>query len=1009
MEQKTGEYLKRALVILAVLAGILLVRPAGAADRLVPSQYATIQAAITAAANYDTIIVAPGTYNENISFNGKNITLHSTDPDDPEVVSTTIIQGTGTTSVVKFTSKENSSCLLAGFTITGGVVTGSGGGIAGNNTDTCPTISRCVITGNSATSAGGGIWGCKGKISRCVIAGNTAVSGGGIAACNGLILNCLICNNQADYGGGIHNCDGSILNCTITQNTGTTQGVLNGCDGKLTNCIIWGNTPDTITENTSIFTYSCWPEGTSGTGNISIDPNFVSSSDFHLAAGSGCIDTGLTTTASLTVYEDLEGNFRPQDGDRNGSEIADMGAYEVPGFARLMMTEPEGGEHWASGSIHRLAWESRNYEGTIDLSYSLNAGTDWLPIADDIANTGSYQWTVPDANSDQCLVAIAAHEEPAGIVYGQQEEPFAIHPDATGTPVEALWKTQGHDVQRSGLADFAGPQIGCIKWQYHTPEAVTTGLVVGADNNLHIVCEDGILYTVDADGQEVWQFDSGSELIETPSVGPDGSVYFGAKNGKLYALDKQGQLRWTHNTGGIVYCSPAVADDGKVFFGSQDGTLYALGADGSELWRFTVPTASQTAVAMQASPAIGQDGNIYIGSLFRPVLYALNPNDGSIVWQTQSLGGAGICTSPVVADNGTIYLNTKDDTHLLAIHPADGTVLWSIDLRDPVYGPFDPADPDTFSAWNPPALGPDGTIYVSFDDSYVRAVNPYGALKWITCLGMGEGFSLTVDAAGRIYAAGEDSSIYVLEPQEGRVASVLNGIFYNILGLFTGMEVTGTDDWRYAGQTNTTITAYDPNNHTQWQINLNSTFSYPYNNSVLLSLGMVDNGILYALAGSPSGAADPIKRICIIDTQTGQILDIIERQVGSSFVAQKTPMSYPVIAGNGLLYFTDFHRTVSAVSADACGESPLSLHHPCDLDGNQTVDFVDYALFLNTWWMCTDYDNTQICQYRPTWRNRPWAYYLHFNEALIYQPGDFNRDYYVTLEDLMELAENWMN
>ena len=282
---------------------------------------------------------------------------------------------------------------------------------------------------------------------------------------------------------------------------------------------------------------------------------------------------------------------------------------------------------------------------------------------------------------------------------------------------------------------------------------------------------------------------------------------------------------------------------------------------------------------------------------------------------------------------------------------------------------------------------------------------------------MGEGFSLTVDAAGRIYAAGEDSSIYVLEPQEGRVASVLNGIFYNIAALFTGMEITGTDDWRYVGQTTSVITAYDPNNIVKWSINLNSVYDYNISQCILTSLGMINPGILYALGESPSTTTNPSKCICIIDTQTGQIIDTIVREVGpgyisnntASFVAQKTPMSYPVIAGNGLLYFTDFHRTVSAVSADACGDSPLSLHHPCDLDGNQAVDFVDYALFLNTWWMCTDYDNTQVCQYRPTRPNRPWWYNLHFNEALIYQPGDFNRDYYVTLEDLMELAENWMN
>jgi pectin methylesterase-like acyl-CoA thioesterase len=46
----------------------------------------TIQAAIDAAEDGDVIVVRPGNYNEKINFNGKNITLRSTDPDDPEVV-----------------------------------------------------------------------------------------------------------------------------------------------------------------------------------------------------------------------------------------------------------------------------------------------------------------------------------------------------------------------------------------------------------------------------------------------------------------------------------------------------------------------------------------------------------------------------------------------------------------------------------------------------------------------------------------------------------------------------------------------------------------------------------------------------------------------------------------------------------------------------------------------------------------------------------------------------------
>ena len=91
----------------------------------VPEQYATIQAAIDVVSSGDRIVVAPGTYAENINFSGKNLVLTSVDPNDPEIVNTTILKPgfleqiwgrvvvyTPSGPVVQFTSGETSDAVL---------------------------------------------------------------------------------------------------------------------------------------------------------------------------------------------------------------------------------------------------------------------------------------------------------------------------------------------------------------------------------------------------------------------------------------------------------------------------------------------------------------------------------------------------------------------------------------------------------------------------------------------------------------------------------------------------------------------------------------------------------------------------------------------------------------------------------------------------------------------------------------------------------------------------------
>jgi outer membrane protein assembly factor BamB len=363
--------------------------------------------------------------------------------------------------------------------------------------------------------------------------------------------------------------------------------------------------------------------------------------------------------------------------------------------------------------------------------------------------------------------------------------PEAIFVDDDGSARASEWKSLGGNFRRTGLSEYDGPEVGCVKWQFDANGPVSASVTVSFDERVHIASEDGNVYTLDANGVMLWSYDANSPLLSSPTIGPDNTIYVGSESGKLYAVDVNGNLRWTHTTGSPIYSSPAVSADGEVYVCSQDGILYALGPDGSERWSFEMGGPAALPSATFASPAIGADGTIYIAGLYDPNLYALEPNDGSVKWScnfefpvdpgnpNSELKGGLPFASPVIGADGTIYQTLLYDSNLHAIEPNTGTIIWSIDLADPCSGWFEPNYAEDFgnaAGWSEPALGPDGTIYVSFDDPYLRAVDPNGNIKWVVPFGTVGGFTLAVGSNGLVYAASDDGALYVVDANGSGVA-----------------------------------------------------------------------------------------------------------------------------------------------------------------------------------------------------------------------------------------------
>ena len=203
----------------------------------VPGELPSIQTAIFAAFPSETITVDPGVYSENIHFVGKDVILRSTNPTDPDVVASTIIDGNEAGSVVTFSGEETPDCVLAGFTIRNGDAV-DGGGICGN--DTLATIRNNTISHNWAGHAGGGIWGCDGIILNNTISDNSCPQyGGGLSSCHGSIQNNTISGNWAEYGGGLYVCHATIEDNTIIGNSvENSGGGLQSCDGTIQNNVI---------------------------------------------------------------------------------------------------------------------------------------------------------------------------------------------------------------------------------------------------------------------------------------------------------------------------------------------------------------------------------------------------------------------------------------------------------------------------------------------------------------------------------------------------------------------------------------------------------------------------------------------------------------------------------------------------------------------------------------------------------------------------------------------------
>lgn len=245
---------------------VIVVRPDGTGD------YPTVQAAIDASNDGDTVELTDGTFtgdgNRDIDFRGKAITVRSNSGNPAACIIDCEADSLNPHRGFYFHLGEGPESILSGLQVMNGNATRLGGYSLGGGVacldGASPTIQDCMFLGNTVqyfTSGDGEFIGLGGglycalssslTLTNCLFVGNSASIGGGIYSSDASVSasNCMFTDNVAEGGGGISCAFGTLTltACAFANNVG--QSLYNGGGGlslvetsaDLLGCVFVGN------------------------------------------------------------------------------------------------------------------------------------------------------------------------------------------------------------------------------------------------------------------------------------------------------------------------------------------------------------------------------------------------------------------------------------------------------------------------------------------------------------------------------------------------------------------------------------------------------------------------------------------------------------------------------------------------------------------------------------------------------------------------------------------------
>ena len=363
--------------------------------------------------------------------------------------------------------------------------------------------------------------------------------------------------------------------------------------------------------------------------------------------------------ADSTVFATSAGNFKM------------MGSFSI--------SSPNGGEVWVVGQTHNIIWTTVGSISNVNLAYSIDGGSTYPnSIAQNVSNTGSYSWTIPNAIGTTLRVkvtdAIDSDATTASAGNFKIEGSIAVTAPTSasawivGTTQNITWtivgsianvtinySTDGGITYPTGNLIAASVSASSGTYAWTIPNAISTTVVVQVAN-----VSDGTVYSVSPDfiirgafqviapnGGEKWavgtvqtiSWNTSGTIVNVELVySTDGGVTFPSGHVIIASTSNLGSYNWTIPNNISSTCIMRVsnpADPGT--FGVSAANFKIMGGfiisapNGGEIWvvgsNHNITWTSAGTVANVALAYSSDGGNTYPN-----VIASTTPNNNSYAW-----------------------------------------------------------------------------------------------------------------------------------------------------------------------------------------------------------------------------------------------------------------------------------------------------------------------------------------------------------------------------------------